>query len=77
MYLYFIGEDGSLFAAQLFNLPSKKKNPEYYEIVDDPIDINSIDSSINTGQYKSMECFENDILKLFRNSEVIVFIAFF
>lgn len=63
------GDDGSFLAAQLFILPSKKKNPEYYEVVEDPIDINSIDSNINTGQYKSMESFENDILKLFRNSE--------
>lgn len=46
------------------------RNPEYYELIKEPIDLNTIEKNILTGQYTNVEDFEKDFLKLFDNVEV-------
>uniref|UniRef100_A0A0C9R856 Ash1 protein n=1 Tax=Fopius arisanus TaxID=64838 RepID=A0A0C9R856_9HYME len=50
------------------NLPPKRKLPEYYEKVQEPIDLTMIDQNIGTGHYKTAEHFDQDIIKLFDNN---------
>ncbi|XP_044304600.1 histone-lysine N-methyltransferase ASH1L isoform X2 [Varanus komodoensis] len=57
-------------AAPLLNLPPKKKNADYYEKISDPLDLITIEKQILTGYYKTVEAFDGDMLKVFRNAEV-------
>ncbi|NXL89619.1 ASH1L methyltransferase, partial [Alectura lathami] len=56
-------------AAPLLNLPPKKKNADYYEKISDPLDLATIEKQILTGYYKTVEAFDGDMLKVFRNAE--------
>ncbi|XP_068108690.1 histone-lysine N-methyltransferase ASH1L isoform X2 [Hyperolius riggenbachi] len=56
-------------AAPLLSLPPKKKNPYYYEKVGDPLDLLTIEKQILCGHYKTVEAFDTDMLKVFRNAE--------
>ena len=49
------------------------RNPDYYELIKEPIDLTLIEDKVMTGQYKTLEAFEADFLKLFRNVEVRLF----
>ncbi|XP_070541965.1 histone-lysine N-methyltransferase ASH1L-like isoform X2 [Ptychodera flava] len=62
-------QDGHLIATPLMNLPSKKRNLDYYEKITDPIDLNTVEQNIMTGQYKTVEAFEEDIMRVLRNAE--------
>uniref|UniRef100_A0AAY4DJ39 Histone-lysine N-methyltransferase ASH1L-like n=1 Tax=Denticeps clupeoides TaxID=299321 RepID=A0AAY4DJ39_9TELE len=61
--------DGQTLAAPLLSLPSRKRNTQYYEKVSDPLDLNTIEKQILTGHYKTVEAFDTDMLKVFRNAE--------
>ncbi len=55
--------------SRFFNtLPSKKKHPKYYEVLEKPIDLQTIEKSINTGGYQSAEEFDRDVLWLCQNN---------
>ncbi|KAG9464638.1 hypothetical protein GDO78_019630, partial [Eleutherodactylus coqui] len=56
-------------AAPLLSLPPKKKNPYYYEKIGDPLDLLTIEKQILSGFYKTVEAFDTDMLKVFRNAE--------
>ncbi|XP_032948058.1 histone-lysine N-methyltransferase ASH1L isoform X2 [Rhinolophus ferrumequinum] len=56
-------------AAPLLNLPPKKKNADYYEKISDPLDLSTIEKQILVGYYKTVEAFDADMLKVFRNAE--------
>ncbi|XP_070969827.1 histone-lysine N-methyltransferase ASH1L-like isoform X1 [Oncorhynchus clarkii lewisi] len=60
---------GQTLAAPLVNLPSRKRNTQYYEKVSDPLDLCTIEKQITTGHYKTVEAFDTDMLKVFRNAE--------
>uniref|UniRef100_A0A665WXC7 Histone-lysine N-methyltransferase ASH1L-like n=1 Tax=Echeneis naucrates TaxID=173247 RepID=A0A665WXC7_ECHNA len=60
---------GQTLAAPLVNLPSRKRNSQYYEKVSDPLDLSTIEKQILTGHYKTVEAFDADMLKVFRNAE--------
>ncbi|KAM3858401.1 histone-lysine N-methyltransferase ASH1L [Diretmus argenteus] len=60
---------GQTLAAPLVNLPSRKRNSQYYEKVADPLDLSTIEKQILTGHYKTVEAFDTDMLKVFRNAE--------
>ncbi|KAB7505128.1 Histone-lysine N-methyltransferase ASH1L, partial [Armadillidium nasatum] len=49
-------------------LPSKKKYPNYYTRVGEPIDLSMIEKNILTGHYTSAETFDEDIMKMFANN---------
>lgn len=61
---------GNLIATPFMALPPKKKHPDYYRTVTEPIDMNTIHKKILTGQYKSVEAYEADFMLLFSNVEV-------
>lgn len=46
------------------------RNMQYYEKVSDPLDLSTIEKQILTGHYKTVEAFDADMLKVFRNAEV-------
>lgn len=46
------------------------RNSQYYEKVTDPLDLSTIEKQILTGHYKTVEAFDTDMLKVFRNAEV-------
>uniref|UniRef100_H1A482 ASH1 like histone lysine methyltransferase n=1 Tax=Taeniopygia guttata TaxID=59729 RepID=H1A482_TAEGU len=58
-----------VLATPLLNLPPKKKNADYYEKISDPLDLATIEKQILTGYYKTVEAFDGDMLKVFRNAE--------
>ncbi|XP_042202296.1 histone-lysine N-methyltransferase ASH1L-like [Callorhinchus milii] len=58
-----------VLAAPLLSLPSRKKKADYYAKITDPIDLVSIEKQILTGHYKTVEAFDADMLKVFRNAE--------
>ncbi|GBN73545.1 Histone-lysine N-methyltransferase ASH1L [Araneus ventricosus] len=63
------GEDGVTLSSPFFQLPSKRKNSDYYNKIKFPIDFATIEKNIITGQYKSVDAFEDDFLRLFENAE--------
>lgn len=50
------------------------RNADYYEKISDPLDLATIEKQILTGYYKTVEAFDGDMLKVFRNAEVRLFL---
>jgi hypothetical protein len=46
------------------------RNADYYEKISDPLDLITIEKQILIGYYKTVESFDADMLKVFRNAEV-------
>ncbi|XP_054713752.1 serine-rich adhesin for platelets-like [Uloborus diversus] len=63
------GEDGNVLATPFFQLPTKRRNSDYYNKIKFPIDFSMIEKNIITGHYASVEAFEDDFLRLFENAE--------
>ncbi|XP_046677984.1 histone-lysine N-methyltransferase ASH1L isoform X2 [Homalodisca vitripennis] len=61
-------DDGELLAAPLVTLPSKRKLPQYYQRVTEPIDLTMVEQNIVTGVYKTVESFDQDMCRLFSNN---------
>lgn len=49
-------------------LPSKKLYPEYYQVIDHPIDLKFIASKIQTNAYTSLSEMEKDLLQMTKNA---------
>lgn len=43
-------QDGKDIAAPFVQLPSKKELPDYYDVIQDPMDFNKIRKKINSGR---------------------------
>lgn len=57
-------------ATTLFQFPvSLTEFPDYLKYVESPMDLNTIESKINSDQYKTVEDFEYDVLLIFSNCE--------
>lgn len=54
---------------------SSCRNADYYEKISDPLDLATIEKQILTGYYKTVEAFDGDMLKVFRNAEVRLSLA--
>ena len=61
-------ENNTLLCSSFMTLPPKRKMPEYYEKVQEPIDLTTIDQNIEAGHYKKAELFDQDVTKLFDNN---------
>ncbi|XP_014262074.1 histone-lysine N-methyltransferase ash1 isoform X2 [Cimex lectularius] len=61
-------ESGELLSSHFITLPSKRKYPLYYQRIQNPIDLNMIEHNINTGIYKTVESFDQDMMNLFKNN---------
>jgi len=44
--------------------------PDYYELIEKPIDLNTIEKHILHGDYETLAEFDDDVMLLFRNVEV-------
>lgn len=60
-------EKEEVLSTQLLALPSKRKLPDYYQKIPDPIDLTTIEQNIATGVYRSADAFEADMNRLFAN----------
>nr|XP_023695525.1 histone-lysine N-methyltransferase ASH1L-like [Paramormyrops kingsleyae] len=69
MIISYKDSTNQMLAAPLLTLPSRKRNAQYYEKVSDPLDLSTIEKQILTGHYKTVEAFDTDMLKVFRNAE--------
>ncbi|CAL8069132.1 unnamed protein product [Orchesella dallaii] len=49
-------------------LPSRKQYPNYYEIIENPIDLKMIAIRIQGGEYASLNDLERDLVTMFRNA---------
>ncbi|XP_055888108.1 uncharacterized protein LOC106075037 isoform X1 [Biomphalaria glabrata] len=63
-------EDGNSLVTQLMTLPSRKKQPQYYQVVRDPIDLSMIKQKVKTGYYDHLSTFNSDLMLLFSNVEL-------
>ncbi|KAG8231796.1 hypothetical protein J437_LFUL012073 [Ladona fulva] len=61
-------ERSQLLAEPFVALPSKRKHPEYYVRITDPIDLATLERNIVTGYYKTVEAFDHDFTRLFSNN---------
>ena len=69
----FVTDDkGNLLASEIFHLPSRKKHPLYYTMIENLIDLKMIEKKIFSAEYQNIESFEKDVVQLFQNVEVIV-----
>jgi hypothetical protein len=57
-----------MLAAPFLTLPSKRKLPQYYQRVTDPIDLCTLEQNIVTGFYRTVESFDQDMGRLFNNN---------
>lgn len=48
-------------------LPSKRKMPDYYQKISDPIDLSTVEQNIATGIYREPETFDTDMNRVFAN----------
>lgn len=55
---------GHLFVAWI------SRCPDYYQMIEDPIDLTTIEKNINSGNYRATKDFHEDFLRLFGNAEV-------
>lgn len=63
-----VDKDGENIIKFFRNLPSKEQMPEYYLTVSEPIDISSIEKTLNFKLYSSVSQFNHDMLLLFQNN---------
>lgn len=63
-----LDERGEFLATPFTSLPTKRKLPNYYQRVAEPIDLQTIEQNINTGVYKTIEAFDHDMSRLFTNN---------
>lgn len=57
---------------QIDTLALCSRNADYYEKISDPLDLSTIEKQILIGYYKTVEAFDADMLKVFRNAEVFL-----
>lgn len=62
-------EDGHLFSEFFVDLPSRKLYPDYYQIILQPVSINSIRKSLKSGKIKNFEGFKETLGKIFTNAK--------
>lgn len=66
----FLDEEGNILATPLLTLPSRKKHPDYFQVIKEPIDLNTIRNNIKRGYYADLQTVDADFSRLFKNVEV-------
>lgn len=56
------------YAISKLSLPSKKKCPQYYEKIKNPIDLAAIESNVEKGAYEKPTIFDTDVNRCFSNA---------
>lgn len=62
--------DGHLCCELYKKLPPRRGYKDYYELIEQPIDLQMIASRARKGGYRTMKEFESDVLLLFDNARL-------
>ena len=62
-------EDGSELCGSMVRLPNKRSDPEYYDIVENPIDLMKIQQKLKTDEYESMDDMKEDFELMVANNK--------
>ena len=46
--------------------------PDYYRMIEDPIDMSTVAANLQARRYKSLEAFDDDIHRMFQNAEACI-----
>ncbi|KAG8429604.1 hypothetical protein GDO86_019702, partial [Hymenochirus boettgeri] len=60
---------GQLIAEPFFQLPSKKKYPDYYQQIKNPISLQQIRNKLKNQEYESLDYLESDLNLMFENAK--------
>ncbi|XP_041447007.1 protein polybromo-1-like, partial [Xenopus laevis] len=60
---------GQLIAEPFFHLPSKKKYPDYYQQIKNPVSLQQIRSKLKNQEYDGLEQLESDLNLMFENAK--------
>jgi len=60
---------GKELAYPFIQLPSRREIPDYYEVIERPMDLNRIKKKIKDGRYSSLKEISDDIDLLCRNAQ--------
>ncbi|CAJ0961485.1 unnamed protein product, partial [Mesorhabditis belari] len=60
--------DGRSFVDWFYRAPSRRTDPQYYELFENPIDFNRINQKVKTEEYQSFEEFMQDVRLLIENN---------
>ena len=60
--------DNKLLHSEFQVLPSRRKYPEYYEVIECPIDLKTVARKIQQNEYNSLNEMERDLLLLTKNA---------
>ena len=60
--------DGIELAQPFWKLPSKKKLPEYYKVIESPMDIARIRDKVEQAEYTTLAAFEKDFTLVWENA---------
>ncbi|XP_040576787.2 protein polybromo-1 isoform X2 [Lepeophtheirus salmonis] len=60
-------DEGVQLVSAFMELPSKKDYPDYYEVIEHPMDMNTINNKIKNGAYKNEEEYLQDMKLMFAN----------
>ncbi|XP_053326173.1 protein polybromo-1 [Spea bombifrons] len=60
---------GQLIAEPFFHLPSKKKYPDYYQQIKNPISLQQIRTKLKNQEYESLDHLESDLNLMFENAK--------
>lgn len=65
--------NGRELAFPFIQLPSRRELPEYYDVIDRPMDLNRIKKKIRESRYSSLNEVTDDINLLCENAQVLFF----
>lgn len=60
-------DNEQILSTNLMQMPSKRKLPDFYVRLNEPIDFQTIEQNIDNGLYKTPKQFDNDVNKLFND----------
>ena len=60
--------EGRILSDPFMILPSRTEYPEYYTIITQPLDLQTVKRRVGHGEYKSVEAFHNDLRLIWRNA---------
>jgi len=62
-------DDGRSLSTMFQLLPSKLKYPDYYKVINDPIDLKTIATKIQNGVYMNLNDLEKDLIQMVKNAK--------
>ena len=63
------GGDGRILSLPFMKLPTRKELPDYYKVIQKPVDITKILTKIENDKYKDMDDLEKDFMLLCTNTQ--------